>query len=200
MICQQCKNQIDDGLVFCTNCGAKQINVTATPVNNIGSNNTQSQNVMNGQFTQSNNQFTQPFNQQGFNNQFYSQQNTFAYTNANINATAKKVSFGEAIKLFFVNYVNFTGRSTVGEYWWSFLFCFLVELCTSWIPVVGQLIILGFLLPSIAVSVRRLHDTGKSWPYMLMGLIPLAGFIILIVQYCKESDVDNKWGPTPSGR
>ncbi len=107
----------------------------------------------------------------------------------------KNVSFGEAIKLFFVNYANFTGRSTVSEYWYAYLFNFLVSLCTSWIPVLGGLISLGLLVPGLAVGVRRLHDTGKSWLYMLMGLIPLAGFIILIIQYCKKSDDDNKWGP-----
>lgn len=93
--------------------------------------------------------------------------------------------------------MNFTGRSTVSEYWWAFLFNFLVSLRTAWIPVVGQLISLGLLLPGLAVGIRRLHDTGKAWYYMFMGLIPIAGFIILIIQYCKESDADNKWGPAP---
>ena len=180
MFCQQCGAQIEDGLAFCTNCGAKQITATTTPKSNNFENNPQ---------------FNQPVNQQVFATQGYAQPNTYAYGSTNNNGSPKKVSFGEAVKLYFVNYVNFTGRSTVSEYWWAFLFNFLVRLCTAWIPGVGQIISLGLLLPGLAVGIRRLHDTGKSWVYMLMGLIPLAGFIILIVQYCKESDADNKWGP-----
>lgn len=195
MFCQQCGTQIENGLAFCTNCGAKQIAATTVPESNNIVNNTQEQPAMNGQSVQSNNQFNQPANQQGFASQGYAQPNTYAYTGTNNTGSPKKVSFGEAIKLYFVNYVNFTGRSTASEYWWAFLFNFLVSLCTAWIPIVGQLISLGLLLPGLAVGVRRLHDTGKSWVYIFMGLIPLAGFVILIIQYCKESDVDNQWGP-----
>lgn len=192
MFCQQCGTQIEDGLAFCTNCGAKQAVASTTPVNNEVVNNVQPQPVMNSQYTQPNTQFNQPVNQQ-----VYAQPNAYAYSNVNTSGSPKRVGFGEAIKLFFVNYVNFTGRSTASEYWYAYLFNFLVALCTSWIPVVGTLISLGLIIPGLAVGIRRLHDTGKSWVYMLMGLIPLAGFIILIVQYCKASDADNKWGPAP---
>lgn len=193
MFCQQCGTQIEDGLAFCTTCGAKQVTANTTPVNNEAVNNAQPQPIMNGQYTQPNPQFNQPINQQG-----YAQPNTYAYPNVNTSGSPKKVSFGEAIKLFFVNYVNFTGRSTASEYWYAYLFNFLVALCTSWIPVVGTLISLGLIIPGLAVGIRRLHDTGKHWYYIFMGLIPLAGFIILIVQYCKASDADNQWGPAPS--
>lgn len=204
MFCQQCGTQIEDGLAFCTNCGAKQAVASTAPANNEVINNAQpqpvvqSQPVMNGQYTQPNNQFNQPANQQGYAQpNAYAQPNTYTYPNVNTSGSPKRVGFGEAIKLFFVNYVNFTGRSTASEYWYAYLFNFLVALCTSWIPVVGTLISLGLIIPGLAVGIRRLHDTGKSWVYMLMGLIPLAGFIILIVQYCKASDADNKWGPAP---
>lgn len=193
MFCQQCGTQIEDGLAFCTNCGAKQSVASATPVNNEVINNVQPQPVMKGQYNQPNTQFNQPANQQG-----YAQPNTYTYSSVDTSGSPKRVSFGEAIKLFFVNYVNFTGRSTASEYWWVFLFNFLVSLCTSWIPVLGQLISLGLLIPGLALGIRRLHDTGKHWYYIFMGLIPLAGFIILIVQYCKASDADNQWGPAPS--
>lgn len=111
----------------------------------------------------------------------------------------KKVTFGEAIGLYFKNYANFTGRTTKGEYWWAFLFVFLVNMVTCWIPVVGGIVMLAFLVPNLSMAVRRLHDTGKSWVYILMGLIPFAGLIILLVQYCKDSDGDNKWGTVSSG-
>lgn len=106
----------------------------------------------------------------------------------------KKVTFGEAIRLYFKNYVNFTGRTTKEEYWWSFLFVFIVSLFIGCIPFVGVIPVLVFIIPNLSIAIRRLHDTGKSWVYILMGLIPIAGLIILLVQYCKDSDGDNRWG------
>lgn len=196
MFCQQCGTQIEDGLAYCTNCGVKQINIQKNN-NQSGSNNTNSsqtpnQSMIGNQFGQQNVQNNQ---QPGFSYQGYAQPNSYAWQS--MAPSSKSVSFGEAIKLYFINYANFTGRSTKGEYWWAFLFNFLVSLATAWIPVIGQLIALGLLIPGLSVGIRRLHDTGKSWVYILMGLIPLAGFIIIIVQYCKDSDVDNKWGPAP---
>ena len=199
MFCQQCGTQIEDGLAFCTTCGAKQLTAepvpaptpVAAPVNTTVGTATQPQPVMNGQYVQPN-AYTPPVNQQG-----YVQQNAYTYPAAPASVAPKSVSFGEAIKLFFVNYVNFNGRATLSEYWYAFLFNCLVSLCVSWIPVLGMLVALGLMLPGIAVCVRRLHDTGKSWVYMLMGLIPIAGAIILIIQLCKPSEGDNQWGPVP---
>lgn len=195
MFCQQCGTQIEDGLAYCTNCGAKQINVqnSQSGSNNANSSQIPNQSTIENQFGQQNAQSNQQ--QQGFSYQGYTQSNSYAWQG--VEPSPSSVSFGEAIKLYFKNYANFTGRSTKSEYWWAFLFNFLVSLLTSWIPVVGQLIALGLLIPGLSVGIRRLHDTGKSWVYILMGLIPLAGFIILIVQYCKDSDVDNNWGPAP---
>ncbi len=196
MFCQQCGAQIEDGLAFCTACGTKQIEVKKEPeqVNNAY-NQAQGQQqyqqpVYNNQYGQPNGQF-----QQGYA-QGYQQPNQYAY---NVNPTPKSVSFGEAIRLFFVNYVNFTGRSTRSEYWWAVLFNFLVSMVLSFIPYVGSVLSLAFIIPGLSLCIRRLHDIGKSWVWYLMGLIPLAGFIILIVYFCKESDGDNKWGPAPRG-
>ncbi len=99
------------------------------------------------------------------------------------------VSFGEAVKLFFKNYVNFTGRASKSEFWWGYLFYFLISL-----TYVG---ILVGMIGALSLCIRRLHDIGKSWVWYLMGLIPYAGAIILIIYYCKDSDGDNQWGPGP---
>ena len=90
--------------------------------------------------------------------------------------------------------MNFTGRSTRSEYWWAFLFTTLVGIVVSYIPVVGALLLVALYIPGLSISVRRLHDIGKSWTFLLMGLIPIAGAIILIINFCKESDGDNQWG------
>ena len=65
------------------------------------------------------------------------------------------------------------------------------------LTIIGIIISLIILVPSISVTVRRLHDTGKPWTYMLVGLIPFIGIILLIVQYCQPSAFDNRWGPAP---
>ncbi len=56
------------------------------------------------------------------------------------------------------------------------------------------LYVVAVVLPGIAIAVRRLHDTGKSGWYILLGLIPLVGFIILIVFYVQPSDGPNEYG------
>ena len=110
----------------------------------------------------------------------------------------RKVSFGEAVQLYFANYVNFNGRASKSEYWWAVLFNYLVIFVLSMInESVGSIASLLLFLPTLSVSVRRLHDTGKAWYYYLFGCIPLAGFIILIVFFCQDSVGDNQWGLGP---
>ena len=58
---------------------------------------------------------------------------------------------------------------------------------------------LGALVPTIAVAVRRLHDTDKSGWFLLIGLIPLIGAIVLIVFFVADSGPDNQYGPNPKG-
>ncbi len=108
-----------------------------------------------------------------------------------------RVSFGEAIKLYFKNYLNFSGRASRSEYWFAYLFTFLVSTVAGILgTTVSTIISLAFLLPSLAIAFRRLHDIGKSGWWYLMLLIPIAGPIILLVYYCTDSqNCDNQWGP-----
>ena len=103
------------------------------------------------------------------------------------------VSFGAAIKLYFTNYANFKGRATRSEFWWAYLFTFLATFVLAFIPVIGWLAMLALIVPNLAIMVRRLHDTGKPWPYILLSLVPFAGGIIMIVFCCQDSVGDNQW-------
>ena len=107
------------------------------------------------------------------------------------------VDFVKSIKLFFLYALNFKGRSSRSEYWWGYLFNFLAGIVCNFIPLVGGLLALALMVPGVALSVRRMHDIGKSGWHLLMGLIPLAGPIFLLIYCCTASLPDaNQWGPS----
>ena len=97
------------------------------------------------------------------------------------------MSFGEAIKSVFSKYATFSGRARRSEFWFFYLFNFLVSLVLGIIPVlswVSGLWALAVLIPSLAVTVRRFHDIGKSGWWYLFTLIPglaCAGYMLSIV-------------------
>ena len=84
------------------------------------------------------------------------------------------VGFGQAISRGFSNYFTFSGRATRAEYWLWTLFSLLVHA----IPLVGWLIGFGVLIPSLAVTSRRLHDISKSAWWMTVWLL-LGGVWVL---------------------
>ena len=109
------------------------------------------------------------------------------------------MNFGQAISTCFKNYATFTGRASRPEFWWFFLFQLLVSLATSMVSdILNGLAMLVLLLPGLAVGARRLHDIGKSAWLLLLWLIPLIGWVILIVWACQKSDpAGNVYGPPP---
>ncbi|MDR2702015.1 MAG: DUF805 domain-containing protein [Spirochaetaceae bacterium] len=105
-------------------------------------------------------------------------------------------------------YAVFSGRARRKEFWMFFLFNFLIGIVLgilSKIPAVGTVIYglsvlysLAVLIPGLAVSVRRLHDTNRSGFFLFFALIPLVGAIILIVFAAKEgTSGNNNYGPNP---
>lgn len=72
-------------------------------------------------------------------------------------------------------------------------------LVVAWIFYVPALLYsFAVLVPGLAVTVRRLQDTGRAWPNIFMGLIPFAGPVILIVWACQDGQpFENEWGPDP---
>ena len=108
------------------------------------------------------------------------------------------VNFIDAIKMFFTKYADFNTRSRRSEYWWAFLFCALASsLAAGILKDYAWIWSLVVLIPTIAISVRRLHDIGKAGTWYLLNLIPVVGSIILLVWYCQDSTGDNQWGPSP---
>lgn len=108
-------------------------------------------------------------------------------------------------------YAEFSGRARRKEYWMFTLIhslillgVYLVGLLLSVFLIGIPLLILGGLyslaavIPSLAVSVRRLHDVGKSGWWLLLGFIPIVGAIILLVWHATEGEpAPNLYGPNP---
>ncbi len=105
-------------------------------------------------------------------------------------------------------YATFEGRASRSEYWWFFLFTLLMFLGAGMIDAVldgsnqatGLVAALVFLLPSLAVGARRLHDTGKSGWWLLLYIIPLGSIVLLILFALPTSPAGGKYAlqrPTP---
>ena len=114
----------------------------------------------------------------------------------------------EAWKLVVLErYTKFDGRAGRTEYWWFFLATFIIGLAINVLTrISGAFFILSFvyflavLVPSLAVAVRRLHDTDKSGWFILLALIPIVGFIILVVFLATPGTPGpNKYGITDAG-
>ena len=98
------------------------------------------------------------------------------------------MTFQESIRVCLSKYADFNGRASRSEYWWFVLFLILVSAATSMInPVLSGLFTLGMLLPSVAAATRRLHDTNRSGWWQLIVLVPLVGFIEMLVFLAQES-------------
>ena len=111
------------------------------------------------------------------------------------------------------NYVGFSGRARRKEYWFFVLFAIIISFIlavidgltgtfnpTSGVGILGAIFSLAILLPSIAVAVRRLHDTDRTGWWILIVLIPFIGFIVLLVFMILDSTPgDNRFGPNPKG-
>jgi uncharacterized membrane protein YhaH (DUF805 family) len=105
------------------------------------------------------------------------------------------------------NYAEFEGRARRMEYWMFILVNLVIlfmlgvlEFLFGLSGTLASLYSLAILIPGIAVSVRRLHDTDRSGWWILIGFIPLLGILVLLVFYCTGGDPgDNDFGPDPIG-
>jgi uncharacterized membrane protein YhaH (DUF805 family) len=112
-------------------------------------------------------------------------------------------------------YASFSGRARRAEYWWYALFVGLISVVLGVVdtvimgvgsmenygigPLTG-LFALAIFLPSIGVTFRRLHDLDRSAWWVLLGLLPIIGSLVLLFWYVQRGTVgDNRFGPDPIG-
>ncbi len=128
----------------------------------------------------------------------------------------------EAVKHVFQNYANFNGRARRSEYWYFRLFDLMVPVIISIVTLLpgllavdplmlgiyglGKVLLviyaLASIVPSLAVTCRRLHDIGKPGSYMFFFLLPIVGTILIMVWAFQDGDPgENRYGENPkSGR
>ncbi len=134
----------------------------------------------------------------------------------------------ESYQLFFKNLFNFNGRTRRSDYWRVILINAVVAGVASGIiggifgglsavaynnyaytagsvlsaisSIITSLISLAVFVLELGITIRRLHDVGKDWTYYLLGLIPIAGGIIVFIALVTDSQPgDNQFGPNPKG-
>jgi uncharacterized membrane protein YhaH (DUF805 family) len=113
----------------------------------------------------------------------------------------------------FKNYAGFSGRAQRKEYWYFYLFTSLISISLSIVDhKIGSVNARGYgllsgiyallvVIPLLAVTVRRFHDTDSSGWWILLGLFPFLGFAAILF-FCVEDGTagDNRYGPDPKGR
>lgn len=101
-------------------------------------------------------------------------------------------------KLALQKYTVFEGRSRRSEYWFFVLFSTLFSIPLVFFPLLSSIFSIIMILPNLAVTVRRLHDTGRSGWMFLIIFIPLIGVIWLLILLVTEGDIGrNQYGPDP---
>src|SRR5262245_58315715 len=124
------------------------------------------------------------------------------------------MSFSDAVRSVYRNYATFNGRAPRSEYWWFQLFYLLVIIgiyvagvalavitrgysTASWIVLIAlSVFVLGSLVPALAVTVRRLHDSDKSGWWLLLVFVPYVGAFVIFIFTVMDSSVGfNRYGP-----
>lgn len=118
----------------------------------------------------------------------------------------------EWMTLPFRRFAEFSGRSRRKEYWMFTLLLVIVNVIVGIIETslglagtlgygpLSLVVMLAILVPSIAVSVRRLHDTGRSGWWLLLVFLPIIGGLVLLIFFVLEGTKGpNEYGPDPKG-
>lgn len=129
------------------------------------------------------------------------------------------MNFGDAVRSGFNNYANFSGRALRSEYWWWVVFAWIAGVVANILDSalgwrvyettmngiqqgsgpIAVIVGLALLIPGLSVAVRRLHDTDRSGWWLLLVIIPIIGWIALIVFFATAGTPGpNKYGPPRS--
>lgn len=104
------------------------------------------------------------------------------------------MTFAESIRVCLAKYADFKGCASLSEFWWWVLFTFLAGSALGVISDRASAVFsIATFLPSIAVGARRLHDTDRSGWFQLLWLIPMIGWIILIVLLVQDTKAPNRY-------
>lgn len=116
------------------------------------------------------------------------------------------MGFIEAVEHVFKNYAVFQGRARRSEYWYFALFHNGITFAFALLGIteLGVLLLgiysLAALIPSLAVAVRRMHDIGRSGVWLLICLVPVLGWIFLVIWMAQDSEPgSNQYGSNPKG-
>ena len=146
---------------------------------------------------------------QGYGYQGY--QGYTPYPPAAYGAAPSKSPWGYFMYALTENYANFEGRARRSEYWWftlinagmAIVILFLVGIVVASNESAAPIVVVVFLwliatiIPSLAVAVRRLHDTNKSGWLLLLQLVPFGGLVILIFLFLDSDQGPNQYGWPP---
>ena len=197
--CPKCGNIIEnDNAKFCKKCGAKQPEIVVKEQDSTVSNSTPNDGILlneppKRQITDDGGQTLSPN---------YTSEKTISSSFVSPMVVTEEKGFLWAVKTCFRKYATFNGRASRSEYWYFCLFnCIISSILFGLAIAINQenasLIFLGLtfayslvvFLPALAVTVRRLHDIGKSgWLYCIV-FIPYIGVLILLYFLCKKSDL-----------
>ena len=113
------------------------------------------------------------------------------------------MSFVEAVRSVLVHYATFSGRARRSEFWWFALFTvgvyFVAGILDTAIGITffSVIALLGLIVPGLAVSVRRLHDTDRSGWWYLISFVPFGGLVMLVFCCLDSTPGENRFGPSP---
>lgn len=122
------------------------------------------------------------------------------------------MSFSEAMRVGLNKFFTPYGRASRSEFWWYYLFMLIIAgvfgviggmimgygMEQAWLGIIIEVIDAILAASIICAEIRRFHDTGKSGWNVLWGLLPLVGWIIVLVMLCKPSQPgENQYGPEP---
>jgi uncharacterized membrane protein YhaH (DUF805 family) len=107
------------------------------------------------------------------------------------------MTFTDSIKTCFNKYADFNGRASLSEYWWLILFIFIVNALLYRMPFMSGIFALVMIVPTLAAGARRLHDTNQTGWLLLLYLVPVIGWLIVLVLLAQSAKEPNRFGPSP---